>query len=306
MDKKFYVYGLFKKEENRGLDECFYIGKGSDDRLNHHLNDFGLKKPNWTNPHKCQKILKEKRNNNTLYARKIISHVNSEEKAFEIEKKLISEIGINCLTNMRHGGSGLSGKNHPMYGKNHSEDSKRIMRKKAKKRYQNPENHPCYGKTGEDHPRYGIEHDEEFKEKMSNMMEGENNPMYGVTGKDHPNYGKSLDKKTKEKISKTLKEKYKNDPNQHPFKGLTGKDHPCYGTEISKKNKKALSESNKGSGNGNSKLDEESVREIKWLIEKTNLTQKEISNRYNVCRKTVSFISRGKRWSHVTEIVKPD
>ena len=109
----------------------------------------------------------------------------------------------------------ISGENHPMYGKHHSEAAKQKMslRKKG-------ENHPMYGKhhseetrkkmsehhadiSGENNPMYGKHHSEEWKRKMR----GENNPMYGKnhSGENNPMYGKKLSEESRKKISDAIK-----------------------------------------------------------------------------------------------------
>jgi NUMOD3 motif. len=54
----------------------------------------------------------------------------------------------------------LKGEMHPMYGKNHSEETKRKI----------SENH--HDVSGENNPMYGKKHSDESKEKMSNKLKG--------------------------------------------------------------------------------------------------------------------------------------
>jgi len=82
------------------------------------------------------------------------------------------------------------GKNHYLYGKTPSEETKRKQSESMK-----GENHPMYGKTrseeskrkqsesnkGENNPMYGKTRSEESKRKQSEALKGENNPMYGKT-----------------------------------------------------------------------------------------------------------------------------
>lgn len=80
-----------------------------------------------------------------------------------------------------HLSNSLSGENNPMYGKRHSEDSKR--------------------KNSEAHK--GRTHSEEAKKKISEATKGEKNPNYGnhkLAGANHPNYGKHLSEETRKKI----------------------------------------------------------------------------------------------------------
>lgn len=104
----------------------------------------------------------------------------------------------------------LRGENNPMYGKHHSDETKKKIGYSSKKRWRDPEylkkmqNRPkqcgekngMYGDhrfAGENHPMYGKHHTEEAKRKISERSKGENNPMYGdhrFAGENHPIYGK--------------------------------------------------------------------------------------------------------------------
>ena len=55
----------------------------------------------------------------------------------------------------------------------------------------------------------------------------------------------------------------------------------------------------KGSGNGNSELDEAKVRQIKILLKTEKFTQVRIAQYFKVSESTVSLIKSGKIWSHV-------
>lgn len=87
--------------------------------------------------------------------------------------------------NLTNGGNGLSGykwseesifkksgKNHPLFGVGHSEETKKKMR----------ENHADFSK--ENHPLWGKKHKKETKEKISKSrigrFSGKNSPFYGV------------------------------------------------------------------------------------------------------------------------------
>lgn len=53
-----------------------------------------------------------------------------------------------------------------------------------------------------------------------------------------------------------------------------------------------------GEKNGNAKLNEENIREIRTLLQ-TGLSGSEIARRFSVSPMTISFIKTGNRWSHV-------
>lgn len=79
-------------------------------------------------------------------------------------------------------------------------------------------------------------------------------------------------------------------------------DHLFLGTHqdnMNDRNSKNRQSRQKGSQNAQSKLNEEQVLEIKRLLAETNLTQKEIGEKYGVDHRTISLIKRGKNWTHV-------
>ena len=71
------------------------------------------------------------------------------------------------------------------------------------------------------------------------------------------------------------------------------------GEEISEEHKEAISENNKGEGNGQAKLTEKDVKQIKIMLQRTDMTQKEISKKFPVDPKAISKIHNNKRWAHV-------
>jgi len=54
----------------------------------------------------------------------------------------------------------------------------------------------------------------------------------------------------------------------------------------------------KGSSHGNSKLTEEQVKEIKWMLN-NNISQDRLARLLNISRRTISMIAKGKIWNHV-------
>lgn len=63
----------------------------------------------------------------------------------------------------------------------------------------------------------------------------------------------------------------------------------------------AYSESTRGSNNGNSKLNEDQVLEIRDLLLFTELSIKSIANKFNVPISTINGITSGNSWTHITE-----
>jgi hypothetical protein len=91
---------------------------------------------------------------------------------------------------------GLKGEKNGMFGKKHSDETKKLMKGK---------NNAMFGKT----------HSDETKERMSEAKKGENNamfgktgehhPMFGKTGEHHPMFGKTHSDETKERMSEAKK-----------------------------------------------------------------------------------------------------
>jgi group I intron endonuclease len=99
-----YVYGEYKFD-----NEPFYVGKGKDYRHKRHLNESQLS----NNSHKSN-LIKKLINNGWYPNIFILKEELSQAEAFELEKKLIKEIGrydlqTGPLTNKTEGGEGISG-----------------------------------------------------------------------------------------------------------------------------------------------------------------------------------------------------
>ncbi len=125
--------------------------------------------------------------------------------------------------NATEGGAGTQG--HVV-----TDEQKEVMRRLAKERYLNPENHPRYGitltdetkqkikntliqkYTEEPHPNTGRKHTDESRKKMSKSHKGKN------TGEDNYWFGKNLPDDVKQQLSKKAKARYA-DPTNHPMYG---------------------------------------------------------------------------------------
>lgn len=116
----------------------------------------------------------------------------SEEKACELEKFYINEYKSNDINfgyNICDGGNkgtpghilseeallkisenhaDVSGANNPMYGKRHTEDSRRKMSETRKERYRN---HEYPDRSGKNSPMYGRHLSEETKQKMRDSLQ---------------------------------------------------------------------------------------------------------------------------------------
>lgn len=148
--------------------------------------------------------------------------------------------------NMTPGGEGYAGKDHPMYGKKHTEESKRKMSESRK----GDLNH-FYGKTHTEETKRkiseslkGTTHTEETKTKMSEARKGK------FTGKDHPMYGKTHTEEAKRKISEASKGRIHSEEARRKMseslKGkYTGKNSAWYGKTHAEKTKEKMSRSRK-------------------------------------------------------------
>ena len=114
------------------------------------------------------------------------------------------------------------GKDHPMYGKKHSEETKKKMRKSHLGFKHSEESK---GKISKGH--LGKKFSKETREKMSKAKSGKNHPLYGIRGKNHPNYGRKNSKETIEKMSKAQ----------------SGKNHHMYGKKHSEETKEKMRQS---------------------------------------------------------------
>ena len=145
MTNKYYVYAYLdprrESSHSKFLHEPFYIGRGSESRLNYHINEarklpenigpeiFKLKRLNMFKINKIRAIWKAGLEPIIL---KIHENLSMEESKL-IEKDLISEIGRSIfgegpLTNLTAGGEGRhichAGRMNPFYGKSHSPETK--------------------------------------------------------------------------------------------------------------------------------------------------------------------------------------
>ena len=81
-------------------------------------------------------------------------------------------------------------------------------------------------------------------------------------------------------------------------KQRSGKNNPWYGRSLSKEHKKKI-------GKKQSLLDESEVKEIRWLLENTELLQTNIAERYNVHKRNIYQIKEEKRYRWVTGQKEP-
>ena len=126
-----------------------------------------------------------------------IKFYDTVEECRKAEEELLNKYNIAdnpyCY-NLKNSAIGSEkGKNNPMYGKHHTDATRRKMSQASKgralsdehkqkiSRAKKGEKHPNYGKRGKGTPMYGKHHTEETRQKLSQAKKGENNPMYGRT-----------------------------------------------------------------------------------------------------------------------------
>jgi len=288
---KYYVYIYLDPRKPRVYQygsyefkcEPFYIGKGSRNRW----------KDNRRNKYFKNKLNKIKKSGLEPIIIKFRENLD-EKNSFILELELINLIGRKDLRrgpliNFTDGGEGVSGRicleetrkllienhadikgeNHPNYGKHPSDETRKKQSEKMKDRYK-----------GKNHPMFGKHHSEETIKLMR-----ENHANF--KGENHPMFGRHHTEEMKRKQSEKMK----------------GKNNPMFGKYRTEESKKKQSEKMKGKYRGenssNSILTKKGIIEIKKLLEKEILTQKEIAEKFGVKQSTISNIKTGRTWSHV-------
>lgn len=142
------------------------------------------------------------------------------------------------------------------------------------------------------------------KENLTNLVDGGDG---GVLGYEHTektknkiskaNTGKKRCDKVKEKISKAA-----SNPSDETKRKMSEAQKRRV---ISKETREKISKSIRGESHPDSKLNKKQAEEIKWLSTKSNMTQKEIGNRYSISRSTVGKIKNERVWKHITR-TKPN
>lgn len=157
------------------------------------------------------------RENTSNYTIKIHFTFDTKEEAIEYESKILSKIlgknnwinktdnhailntdeeikKISARMNNYRKENPLTGENHPMFGKKHSNETKKIISTKAKDRYKN----------GFKHPLEGIGHTDSARKKMSNARKGKT--LEELIGKD------AAERSIEARRIKTIERNKKNNP----------------------------------------------------------------------------------------------
>lgn len=190
---KYYVYTLIDPR----TDQIFYVGKGCGARMYRHVSDVRNGKiANHSNlklSNKIKKILSLKLRVNY---NKVFITLN-ENEAYNKEKELIKEIGLDNLCNLKDGGgTGYAhsietknkmrknakhrfGEKNPFYGKSHTHESKKRIAEQQKQRFSDIKNREQL--SGILKQKYSTMNDEERKNRFGNNR-GQKTWNYGISG----------------------------------------------------------------------------------------------------------------------------
>lgn len=180
------------------------------------------------------------------FKREILEFAENKEKLDELEIsyiKIFNAANDSSYYNIQTGGSGangLTGELNGMYGKTHSEETRKRISSKRLENFANGK-YQRYKWTEERKFRASERLKEEFRtgKRKSIKKYGEDNPMFGKKGELSPSYGLKRSEETKEKLRNIVKEQYKN-----------GRVPPMLGKNWDNEVKKKISESHKGKGVG--------------------------------------------------------
>ena len=140
----------------------------------------------------------------------IIILCESDKEAYEIESVIVNVDFIKRTDtyNICSGGDGVGvGEGHPMFGKNHSEETIAKMSDSNTGKTPSPETRAklSASQIGDKNTMFGKNHSPEAIAKISNAMKGkqtgDKNPMFGRTGDKNHLFGKTLSPEHRAKIS---------------------------------------------------------------------------------------------------------
>lgn len=161
------------------------------------------------------------------------------------------------------------------------------------------------------------------RENLTNDVPGGKGPF---SGKDHPMYGKSqeLTKETRQKISESLSGRTLSEEHKRKIsESRMGEDNPMSGNEeaiqkmansltgrsLSEEHKRKIGKGNEGyvgEKSGCNEVSNQEVKEIKYLLEETSMSQSDIAKRYPIGQGRISRINTGKCWTHIESKNKPN
>lgn len=294
--RNFYVYTL--KDPKTGLD--FYIGKGSGNRATDHLRESRIENAN--NRHKANKIRKIQRHSGSVRVRYIATGLK-EQQAFRMEKALISEVGLDNLTNIKCGGEGAT----------LSEDTKQKI---SKSLTGNPISEECREKISE--ALTGRSVSDETRKKLSKAHTGKSRSEETKRKLSEAHAGKEVSREQKEFLATLAKTLAREEAAE--CKWLSTYTRISYEEIGSRYGVKASTVSSIRNGyswlgvnakrpdfydgeklSARKDLSERRLRasKIRWLAENAEIDDCEIADQFDISRASVTYIRQGKTWSDV-------
>jgi len=276
-EQRFYVYGLFYENEDEN-NICFYVGRGTKFRKDRHFMEWNLE--NGYNEKKKEII--RKTNNEKLHA-KVLQENLTLEQAEKLEEKLLLREDIwKSVTNKVRSSKGFrAGKENPNYD-GLSDKHKKKIGEANKKKNRSEDQKIQWSKNGKNSQEEKVVSEVKWLVENTDLFQKEISDYYGIS---------------KGAVSRIANEKSywyvePEKPSNIPDKTIERNK------ERSKSHKQKLALSN-------TKLAKNDVREIRWLYEETNMSQKDISEKYPTSRKSVSNIVNKKTLSFVNGKKKP-
>jgi len=177
---KWYVYTLSDPRTN----EVFYVGKGQRYRMyTHYWLVKRNKVPNGN--YQLFRKIRDMIDSGIDISYNQVMHTDDEQIAYEFEKKLITEIGLDFLCNLVDGNGGVcSGDKHWNFGKHWSDEVKRKISSSKKGQFHSLQTKNKIKEYWQNntHPMKGKNHTEEARHKMSKNhadFSGAANPFFG-------------------------------------------------------------------------------------------------------------------------------
>ena len=288
VNKEFYLY----KIENK-INGKFYVGVTGHikERWQRHklVAEKGIEKF----PHHFKTIHKAiQKYGSDNFELSILESFLNEDAAYNKEREMIAEFresGI-IIYNEAGGGKGTgSGKNHPNFGKQWTDEQRQKLSvaRKGIKPTDEARHNMSLAQRGENHPMYGKHHTQEAKEKISKS-----------------GLGRVMSKETKEKLSKANKGKKRTEEQKHNMSealkgiipwnvGIPHTEETCNKISKTRKEKNYC-----GEQMGSSKLTNEQVLEIRKLL-LTGMAAHKIGKLFGVGKTCILYIKNGKTWKHI-------
>jgi len=246
------------------LYKPFYVGKGHKRRYFDHLKYKG-KFSSTKFKNKLLKILSEGFTKQDIEDHILVISCSSEQEAFNLEVKLIKEIGMKNLCNLTEGGEGCSG-----YKWSYEQKKKKI----GKKLSEETRKKLSILRSNENNPMFGKKHSDKTKNKMSQNHKDN-------SGSNHGMFGKHISDNMKQKLSDL-------------------RSNISHSKETKKKISESMINKNTGEKAPMAKLTKREVIQIKMLM-KLGFDNICINKYFQkVSKNTISSIRCGNTWSSVT------